>query len=218
MSTHKAILFSGEAPVAVQCKLLVFLVLLSGALPAFAAGRVECSSLKSRYMPSAVGYCVLLPPGYDAQPTKKFPVLYFLHGLGGDHTFLVSSGAWNIIEDLQESKKIGEFVVIAPQANTTFYIDSKSGRTQYEDFFVHDLVPQMEKRLQREGMTAPSFSGILPHELGEARSSDIAGRLRPCVFRRTAAILSRAVRTQPFGFGMSPPSRKPPSCEDIRRV
>ncbi len=160
MSTHKAILFSGEARVAVRCKLLV-LVLMFGTLPAFAAGRVECSSLKSRYMPSAVGYCALLPPGYDAQPTKKFPVLYFLHGLGGDHTFLVSSGAWNIIEDLQESKKIGEFVVIAPQANTTFYINSKNGRTQYEDFFVRDLVPQMEKRFRLLGVrSARAITGI----------------------------------------------------------
>src|SRR5438067_8124290 len=85
----------------------IFFIFLVGCLPALAAGRVECSSLKSRYVPAAVGYCALLPPGYDAQPNKKFPVLYFLHGLGGDHTFLITSGAWNILENLQEEKKIG---------------------------------------------------------------------------------------------------------------
>jgi S-formylglutathione hydrolase FrmB len=160
MRIQKTILFSDQTRLPVSYKLLGFLVLLLG-LPAFAAGRVECSSLKSRYMPSAVGFCALLPPGYDAQPIRKFPVLYFLHGLGGDHTFLVSSGAWNIIEDLQESKKIGEFVVIAPQANTTFYINSKTGRTQYEDFFVRDLVPQMEKRFRLLGVrSARAISGV----------------------------------------------------------
>jgi len=112
-------------------------------------------------MPSAVGYCALLPPGFDAQPTKKFPALYFLHGLGGDQTFLISSGAGNIIEDLQGDKKIGEFVVIAPQADTSFYINSKSGRTRYEDFFMRDLIPQMEKRFRLLNVrSARAITGI----------------------------------------------------------
>jgi S-formylglutathione hydrolase FrmB len=148
MNIHKVILFFDQRRVAVSYSLTVFLLLLLGSLPAFAAGRVECSSLKSTYMPSAVGYCALLPPSFDAQPTRKFPALYFLHGLGGDQTFLISSGAGNIIEDLQGDKKIGEFVVIAPQADTTFYINSKNGSVRYEDFFVHDLIPQMEKRFR----------------------------------------------------------------------
>jgi enterochelin esterase family protein len=144
----------------INYKFIFFLALLSS-LPAFSAGRVECSSLKSRYVPAAVGYCALLPPGYDAQPNKKFPALYFLHGLGGDHTFLITSGAWNIIENLQEEKKIGEFVVIAPRANTSFYINSKSGHTQYEDFFVRDLIPQMEKRFRLlSARSARAITGV----------------------------------------------------------
>jgi S-formylglutathione hydrolase FrmB len=138
------------------------LVLIFGSTVAFAAGgRVECSSLKSRYMPAAVGYCALLPPSYDAQPTKKFPVLYFLHGLGSDQTFLVSSGAWNIIEDLQEAKKIGEFVVIAPRGDTTFYINSKNGQVKYEDFFVRDFIPGMEKHFRLlSARSARAIAGI----------------------------------------------------------
>ena len=65
------------------CKLAITLALMSAVLPAFAAGRVECSSLKSKYVPSAVGYCALLPPSYgtEAAAGKTFPVLYLLHGL-----------------------------------------------------------------------------------------------------------------------------------------
>lgn len=132
----------------VNSKLIFPLALLAANFPTFAAGRVECSSLKSTYMPSPVGFCALLPPSFDAQPTRKFPALYFLHGLGGDQMFLMSSGAGNIIEDLQGDKKIGEFVVIAPQADNTFYINSRNGRARYEDFFVHDLIPRMEKRFR----------------------------------------------------------------------
>jgi S-formylglutathione hydrolase FrmB len=142
-------------------KLFLFLSLLLSSLPSLAAGRVECSSVKSSYLPNAAGFCALLPPSYDAQSNKKFAAVYFLHGLGGDHTFLVTSGIWSIIEDLQEKKKIGEFVIIAPQANTTFYINSKTGRTRYEDFFIRDFIPQMEKRFRLlNTRSARAISGV----------------------------------------------------------
>lgn len=142
-------------------KLSFFLFLLLSSLPSFAAGRVECSSVKSRYLPNATGFCALLPPSYDAQPNKKFAAVYFLHGLGGDHTFLITSGAWNIVEDLQEQKKIGEFVIVAPQAYTSFYINSRSGNTRYEDFFIRDFIPQMEKRFRLlNTRSARAISGV----------------------------------------------------------
>lgn len=102
-------------------------------------------------MPDSAGYCALLPPSYDSQPTKKFPVLYFLHGLGGDQSFLVVSGGWNLIEDAQQQKRIGEFVVVTPQADNSFYINSKDGKVHYEDFFIRDFIPQMEKHFRLLG-------------------------------------------------------------------
>jgi S-formylglutathione hydrolase FrmB len=102
-------------------------------------------------VPAPVGYCALLPPSYDAQPAKKFPVLYFLHGLGQNQSFLVTSGGWQLIEDLWEQKAIGEFVIITPQADRSFYIDSKNGKVKYEDFFIRDFVPRMEKKFRLVG-------------------------------------------------------------------
>lgn len=128
---------------------------------AFAAERVQCGTVKSRYMPSSLGYCALLPPAYDAQPAKKFPVLYFLHGLGGDQTFLVSTGGWNMIADAWEQKRFAEFVIITPQAGNSFYINSKSGKVKYEDFFIRDFVPQMEKKFRLLGTrSGRAISGI----------------------------------------------------------
>jgi len=127
--------------------LVSFLFFLSSVV-AFADGRVQCGSLKSQYMPSSVAYCALLPPSYDTDPARKFPVLYYLHGLGGDQTFLVTSGGWNMIDDAWEQKRLAEFVIITPQADNSFYINDRSGHTRYEDFFVRDFVPQMEKRFR----------------------------------------------------------------------
>ncbi len=132
-------------------KFLASILFFLCAIPAVAAGRLECGSVKSKYLPAPVGYCALLPPSYDAQPARKFPVLYFLHGLGGDQSFLVTSGAWNIIEDAQERKRIAEFVLITPQANSSFYVNSRDGRVRYEDFFIRDFIPRMEKQFHLLG-------------------------------------------------------------------
>jgi len=118
------------------------------AAPAFAAGRIECNTLESRYIPGRIGYCALLPPSYDSQPARKFPVLYFLHGLGEDPSFLITSGGWRLVQDAQEQKRIREFVLITPQAGGSFYINSRDGRVKYEDFFIRDFIPQMEKRFR----------------------------------------------------------------------
>jgi putative tributyrin esterase len=128
---------------------LVFL--LAAINLAFAAERVECGTIKTRFVPGRVGYCAMLPPSYDAEPNRKFPVLYFLHGLGGDQSFLVSSGGWQMIEDMWEQKKLGEFVIITPQAGRSFYINSKDGKVRYEDFFIREFVPRMEKKFRLAG-------------------------------------------------------------------
>lgn len=113
--------------------------------PANAAlGRIECRSVPSDILGHPVGYCAILPPSYDSAKKRHYPVLYFLHGLGDNEQFLVRSGGWNIIEDEWQQKKIGEYLVVTPEADTTFYINSRDGRVRYEDFFFQELIPFIE--------------------------------------------------------------------------
>jgi S-formylglutathione hydrolase FrmB len=135
-------------------KYLILFLFLLFAITAFAGSRVQCGAMKSHYVAGSVGYCAMLPPSYDANPAKKFPVVYFLHGLGGDQTFLASSGASGAIEEAWEQKRLGEFVIITPQAENSFYINSRDGHVLYEDFFIRDFVPQMEKRFRLLGTRA----------------------------------------------------------------
>jgi putative tributyrin esterase len=123
-----------------------FLLMLTVSAPA--EPRVQCGAMKSRYVPGRIGFCAMLPPSYDANPGKRFPVLYFLHGLRGDQSFLASSGASSAIEDAWQEKRLGEFVIITPQGENSFYINSRDGHVLYEDFFIHEFVPQMERRFR----------------------------------------------------------------------
>lgn len=134
-------------------RLILFLLLLC-AVTALAESRVQCGAVKSKYVPGSVGYCAMLPPSYDANPARRFPVLYFLHGLGSDQTFLASTGGSSLIEEAWEQKRLGEFVIITPQGGNSFYINSRDGHVLYEDFFIREFVPQMEKCFRLAGTRA----------------------------------------------------------------
>src|SRR5262249_30106442 len=52
-------------------------------------------------------------------------------------------------------------VIITPQAGNSFYINSKNGVTRYEDFFIRDFVPQMEKTFRLVGnRTGRAIGGV----------------------------------------------------------
>ena len=74
----------------------------------FAASRVECDSVPSKFVPPAVRYCALLPENFRLSSTtltkasKPLNVLYFLHGLGQDSQSLLNEGLWNLVDNLEQ--------------------------------------------------------------------------------------------------------------------
>jgi S-formylglutathione hydrolase FrmB len=125
-----------------------------------AAGRVQCGVVKSTMLKRAVRYCVLLPPSYDTEKTRRYPALYYLHGLFENEQSLVNFGGWNMVEDLQGKGSIGEFLIITPDGGRGFYINSHDGRERYEDFFIRELIPAMDRTFRtRAARAARSIGG-----------------------------------------------------------
>jgi enterochelin esterase family protein len=63
---------------------------------------------------------VYLPPGYKANGSKKYPVLYLLHGAGGDEDAWTTMGRANIIMDnLIAAGKAVPMIVVMPNGNAT---------------------------------------------------------------------------------------------------
>jgi len=116
-----------------------------------AQGRAECSAIHSQILARPVRYCAYLPPGFDHDKARRYPVLYYLHGLGGNEQLLLDSGGWDIISDLRSKGKIGDFVILAPAGGHTFYLNSENGKVRYDDFFVKEFMPQMEKKYRAAG-------------------------------------------------------------------
>ncbi len=166
---------------------------LSGA--AEAAGRAECRSIPSKILGHSVGYCVMLPPSYDTEKARRYPILYFLHGLGENDQVLINSGGLDAIEDLWEQKQIGEFLIATPDAGRSFYINSRDGRVRYEDFFIREFLPYVEshyrvlRERQERGISGVSMGGYGALRLS-LRHADLFGS----VSAHSAALIQQAPR------------------------
>jgi len=129
----------------------VCLLAVALAPAANAEGRAECSVVKSTILARPVRYCAFLPESFDQDKTRRYPVLYYLHGLGDNEQSLLNLGGWDLIEELRRQGKIGDFVVLAPSGGHTFYLNSADGKLRYEDFLTQEFMPQMEKKYRVEG-------------------------------------------------------------------
>ena len=140
---------------------LAFLFCTAWAPPSHAAGRAECRSVPSKILGRDIPFCVLLPPSYDSDATQRYPVLYFLHGLGENEQVLLNSGGLLLVQDLRDQKQIGDFLIVTPSAGRSFYINSSDGKVKYEDFFIREFIPYIESHYRiRVGRRTRGIAGI----------------------------------------------------------
>jgi S-formylglutathione hydrolase FrmB len=176
---------------------LLLLIALFCVPCAIAAGRTDCLSAPSKILGHPVSYCVFLPPSYDADKAHNFPVLYFLHGLGESSQTLLNEGGWNLIENLWEQKQIGEFLIVTPSADRSFYIDSRNGKVRYEDFFIREFLPFIEShyRIQAERRTR-GITGISMGGYGALRFAFLYPQLFGSVSAHSAALIAKLPEVQ----------------------
>jgi S-formylglutathione hydrolase FrmB len=176
--------------------ILSFLFLFLGwaAIPsttgAAALGRGECRSMPSKILGHALQYCVVLPPSYDSSK-QAYPVLYFLHGLGSNSEILINSGGMDLINDLWSQNNIGEFLIVTPDAGRSFYINSRDGKVRYEDFFIHEFIPYIEKQYRvRSDREHRGVSGVSMGGYGALRFGFRYPQLFGAVSAHSAALLA----------------------------
>jgi S-formylglutathione hydrolase FrmB len=168
-----------------------------------ASSRVECNSLPSRILARAVPYCVVLPPAFDADKSRHFPVLYFLHGLGDNEQSFVHTGSWNLTEDLREKGDLKDFLIATPDGEASFYINSKDGKERYEDFLLLEFFPFIEKRYRvSPGRAHRAIAGI---SMGGYGALHLAFR-HPQLFVSVSAQSPALIEKLPAYLGPAPNS------------
>src|SRR6478609_4736282 len=123
------------------------------------AGRVETPWVRSQVLQGNLPgdateriLPVYLPPGYDDNPTKRYPVIYVLAGHGGSGPLMLAPVAWGEsfperIDRLIRTGAMGPVIAVLPDCWTIFggaqYINS-SALGQYEDYLIDELVPYVD--------------------------------------------------------------------------
>ena len=105
--------------------------------------RVQTVQFESKMVGKTLPYNVLLPVDYDqrAARTKRYPVLYLLHGLTGHYT------NWLEYTHLVEYAKPYELIIIMPEGNNGWYTDSATvPMDKYESYILEELIPDVQRR------------------------------------------------------------------------
>jgi len=124
---------------------LATLALAVALAPAAAPARAEvrAGSFRSDALGRDVSYVVDLPPSYDAQPAKRYPVVYAFHGLFEGPGFWERRGLAPILASLRASGAVPELVLVAVDGGNSFFVNGPSGR--FEDMVTRDLLAHVEK-------------------------------------------------------------------------
>ena len=115
-------------------------------------GRLEMIEYDSKTVGTRRKMLVYTPPGYSAD--RKYPVLYLLHGIGGDET------EWNrfaipdvLLDNLLADGKVVPMLIVMPngraQANDRAegnVFASAPAFAKFEDDLLQDVIPTIESR------------------------------------------------------------------------
>jgi enterochelin esterase-like enzyme len=117
-----------------------------------AHGKAEMVEYDSKTVGTRRKTLVYTPPGYS--PNDRYPVLYLLHGIGGDETEWQRGGAPEaILDNLYADKKLVPMIVVMPngraQPNDRAEGDvfkSAPAFAVFEKDLLNDLIPFIESR------------------------------------------------------------------------
>ena len=173
-------------------KLLVLLVilLLTAPLFSFPSGKIlENLSMSSQIVAYDVNYCVYLPPGYD-EATRLYPVVYLLHGYSDKEWGWVQFGEIQQAADRAiADRSIPPMIIVMPDGKVTFYSNDYKGEDRWEDMFIQEFIPYIEKSYRVR--TEKEFRGISGLSMGGFGSLMFVMRY-PDMFAACAAFSSAA--------------------------
>lgn len=117
-----------------------------GALMAQPTGKViQEKTVKSTILKKDVKYTIYLPADYETSD-RTYPVVYLLHGYTDDNTGWLQYGEINRYADKAIAEgKIPPMIIVMPNADSTFYINAYDGKADYENFFIKEFIPAVEK-------------------------------------------------------------------------
>lgn len=151
----------------------------------------ESLGIKSSVLGKEIRYSVLLPADYD-RSNRKYPVLYLLHGYSDDETGWTQFGEVKDIADRESaSGNMTAMIIVMPDADVSWYINSADGKVRFEDFFVKEFIPYIDQNYRTR--TDRQFRAVAGLSMG-GYGTCIMSMKHPDLFS-AAAPLSAAIWT-----------------------
>jgi dienelactone hydrolase len=130
-------------------------------MPPVEGPNLRYKTFDSRLAGEPVSYLIYLPPDYDAARERRYPVVYWLHGLGGSQQG-VPVMAGRLTRAIEEGKAPAMIVVYANGMVRSSYVDSRDGKTPVETVAIRELIPHIDATYRtiasREGRMIEGFS------------------------------------------------------------
>jgi enterochelin esterase-like enzyme len=115
--------------------------------PAVTAPGVTRQVFDSAAVGAPVSFHVYRPPAYDAQPQRRFPVLYWLHGSGSVLAGIATVAG--MFDAAIAAGQIPPLLVVFPNGlEYGMWCDAESGLQPVESMLVDDLLPVVDARFR----------------------------------------------------------------------
>ncbi|KAB7731143.1 esterase [Rudanella paleaurantiibacter] len=130
---------------------------------------------------------VYLPPSYQTDRNRRYPVIYFLHGFtDSDDKWYGFTKHWinlpTVVDKTLADGKTGEFIIVTPNAYNRYFGSMYSNSVtigNWEDFVAYELVDYIDKNYRT--LPQASSRGLAGHSMGGYGSIRI-GQKHPEIF------------------------------------
>ncbi|MBT8143468.1 MAG: esterase family protein, partial [Gammaproteobacteria bacterium] len=180
---------------------------------------VPAPSLEANLLgtPAMQGAAVYLPPGYDREPARRFPVVYLLHGIFDNYrVFTGHFGVPTMADRLIAAGEVPEMIIVMPNGGNQFgggFYRNSPVSGAWGDFITQDLVGFIDANYrtlaERESRAVVGHSmggyGVLHLTMTRPEVFAVAWAMSPCcltavddfgfgnnAWKRTATVQSQA--------------------------
>jgi enterochelin esterase-like enzyme len=130
-------------------------------MPPVQGANLHYKTFDSKAAGTKVSYLLYLPPDYETAKDRRYPVVYWLHGIGGGQQG-VPVMAERLTKAITEGNAPAMIVVYVNGMIRSSYVDSADGKTPVETVTIKELIPQVDATYRtiatREGRMIEGFS------------------------------------------------------------
>jgi endo-1,4-beta-xylanase len=125
-------------------------------------GHIEFTAIRGPVTRKEISFGLYLPGEYHQTPGRKFPVMYYLHGLNEDYTANIEIVA-GYMEKAVEQGMADPMIIVTPDGyNNSMWMDSIDGKKPSETNLIKELIPYIERTYRvipdRENRIIAGFS------------------------------------------------------------